>query len=329
MNDLAMILGLSVLSSLLPMIFFTLIVWWLDRYEREPFGWVLSMFLAGAVVIPLAVGFVHPPVMKLAVWFWPSAGDSLWLAILLAAFIEEIAKALPLFAFWRNANFDNGTDGIVYGATVGFGFGMTENILYFFATYVQAGPMAMVDSIVIRTLFTATLHALTTGIIGYFLGRIKFNRNHPLVCLLTGFGLAIGLHLGWNILFHYAESTGQAHLFLILLGIFPILFFTLLVLMQFSLREESDIIRRELSEEALFGHVPSSFLAILPYYLRRSARGWISEKIRKRYVELSTTLAFQKHRLRHIPDADTETISADIERLRGQLCDLQKYRLSR
>ncbi|MBN2433332.1 MAG: PrsW family intramembrane metalloprotease [Acidobacteria bacterium] len=322
MNDLAVILGLSILSSLLPMLFFTLIVWWLDRYEREPFGWVVTMFLAGAVLIPVVVGLMHPQVMKLAVRIDPAAGRSLLSATLFAALIEEFAKSLPLFAFWRNANFDNGTDGIVYGATIGFGFGMTENILYFFATYLQNGPTAMVDSIVIRTLFTATLHALTTGMIGYFMGRIKFNRNHPLICLLAGFGLAIGLHLGWNIVFSYAEPSGQSHIFLILLGIFPILFFALLVLMQFSLREESQIIRRELTEEALYGNIPAGFLAILPYYLRRSARGWINEKIRKRYVELSTTLAFQKHRLRHFPRAEREALAKEIDHVRRKLRDL-------
>jgi RsiW-degrading membrane proteinase PrsW (M82 family) len=267
--------------------------------------------------------------MRLVGWLSAAAGGSVLAASLLSALVEELAKALPLLVFWKNSNFDNGTDGIVYGATVGFGFGMTENALYFLSSYLQQGLPAMVDSIVIRTLFTATLHALTTGIAGYFLGRIKFNRNRPVVCLSVGIGAAVGLHMAWNAAFNHAESSGEPHLFLILVGLFPILFFALLVLMQYSLREESEIIRRELSEEALYGIIPSSFLTILPYYLRRSARGWIRESVKKSYVELATTLAFHKYRLRQAGGSGDTRLEADIDSLRLKLRDLQKYRLSR
>ena len=58
---------------------------------------------------------------------------------MIAPLIEEPAKALCLLALYRSREFDNATDGFVYGAAAGLGFGMTENFFYF------GGPKEFVE----------------------------------------------------------------------------------------------------------------------------------------------------------------------------------------
>ena len=51
--------------------------------------------------------------------------------LMIAPIVEEIAKALFLLYIISKKDFDNITDGLVYGAAIGLGFGMSENIFYF------------------------------------------------------------------------------------------------------------------------------------------------------------------------------------------------------
>ena len=53
--------------------------------------------------------------------------------------------------------------------------------------------------VVVRTLFTAVMHAMATGIFGAFMGLTKFGRPSLRVPLrLLGLGLAMGMHFFWN-----------------------------------------------------------------------------------------------------------------------------------
>lgn len=75
-------------------------------------------------------------------------------SILIAPVIEEIAKDVALFGIyrWGRFEFDNALDGLVYGAMVGFGFAMTENIFYFVGAFEQGGFPSLTFVIFIRNL---------------------------------------------------------------------------------------------------------------------------------------------------------------------------------
>ncbi len=319
MSEFIMIITVSTISALCPMLAYTALVWWLDRYEREPVSLVLTVFAYGAVVAPLLalVGeyLVALPVKQLA-GASISSGISV---ILLAPVIEEAAKALPLFWLRFNRNFDNTTDGIVYGSAIGFGFGMTENLAYFIGSYLHNGLEGFVWTIGVRTLFSAALHAFATGLIGYFFGKAKFQRGNVRRLVVTGFLISIALHSVWNSVITYAQLTEKPIFLIISLCAFPVMFLALFLLMQRSLREESHIIRQELAEEALFGVIPSGDVNILPYYHRRIARGWIDETIKKSYVSLATTLAFKKHRARICRSEEKSDIMSEIDLLRDTI----------
>src|SRR5207237_381887 len=88
------------------------------------------------------------------------------------ALFEESAKGIfligLLFIFWRE--FDDPLDGIVYGSMVGFGFAMTENLLYFLGAYAEGGISAQIINILLRSGLFGLNHAFFTACTGLALG---------------------------------------------------------------------------------------------------------------------------------------------------------------
>jgi len=86
------------------------------------------------------------------------------------------------------AEFDEETDGVVYATAVGIGFAMVLNIAF----VVNSGGVAL-GSGAIRIVLTTLAHAAFAGIIGYFLGRQKFEKR-PLWWMPAGLLLAAGVN---------------------------------------------------------------------------------------------------------------------------------------
>src|SRR3954452_12470435 len=109
------------------------LAWYLianDRGEREPIYalWVAAGFgVAGA----FAAGLLEGWLVKDASYLAGESGLKLLGAALTVGVIEEICKFLPL-AVWiyKKRYFNEHTDGVIYFALAGLGFGLPENILY-------------------------------------------------------------------------------------------------------------------------------------------------------------------------------------------------------
>jgi RsiW-degrading membrane proteinase PrsW (M82 family) len=95
------------------------------------------------------------------------------------ALVEEFSKFIFIrFILFRNKNFNEPFDGIVYAVMVGMGFATLENILYVFQYGFTTGVLRM---------FTAVpAHATFAILMGYFLGKAKFsNRNKFMYSLMA------------------------------------------------------------------------------------------------------------------------------------------------
>ena len=118
--------------------------------------------------------------------------------------IEECCKFIPLaLILWRKAYFNEHTDGIIFFALAGLGFGLPENIMYT-ATY-GAGAGWM------RLILTPFFHAATTAMAGYFLAKSKVEHRSlwlPVVAL-AGVAVLHGLYdagmVSGNLLFVMAS----------------------------------------------------------------------------------------------------------------------------
>ncbi len=327
---------LSLIAAYAPVILYAVFVWWLDRYEREPRSIILAAFLWGALgsfVISLVLEFLIQQPLNLLM-----QSDERTLSILsftLAPAIEEVSKALLLFLLFFYYNFDNVTDGIVYGAIVGFGFTASENLLSFSAIYFSTGTAAWLSIIVFRIMITSLAHGVFTAIVGAGLGLVKTTRfragGHlgsfiiPLTLLA-----AIGLHSLFNLsalLMQYISPLFiLLNLSLVLVGV------TVLLLVMFIvLEQESSSIGRELLPELESGFITEWEYNTIPHYLKRKKA---AREVSKRYgrenlpwlnrlFELETRLAFEKKHRREPYNEGIEDTAARIKKTRNDITEVR------
>jgi RsiW-degrading membrane proteinase PrsW (M82 family) len=190
-----------VLLAIAPAIF---VLWFLysrDRYEPEPLGWVLKIFILGVfTVIPAAI--LESP--------FPEGIIS---SAIVAPVVEESLKfAVVYFTIFRNREFDEPMDGIVYAAAAGLGFATLENIFYVMQEGAGVGLLRAVASV--------PGHALFSCIWGFALGIAKFRpeRQRPLI-IASGLLGAMAFHGAFNFSLQVFDVAG---LFLVLLVLIPI-----------------------------------------------------------------------------------------------------------
>ena len=282
----------SAIAAFVPMFVYLLFIWKLDRYDREPFGLVIINYLWGALGA-IFFGLVGSYILSFFVSIFVHDQVSLTRieTIFIAPFVEETTKGIFLFITINSRKFDNMTDGLVYGGAIGLGFGMTENFLYFISN--AKVFEAWVAIVIIRTLFTAVMHCVSTATFGAFLGYAKFkNIFYKLTFPVIGLASAMFIHFCWNLMISFEKTELLGFVFLLI----TILIF--IVLFSISLSIDKKIIYNELLEEAENGIIPMSHVNILNSP-GRNKFGWIDEKIRKLYVNAATTLAFRKMQLRN------------------------------
>lgn len=314
---------LSVVAAALPVLCYLLFIWWLDRYEREPLGVVALTFLWGAtggVIVGVQLSLV-------AVGVLVQGGvepDFAVTATVVAPLAEEPAKAIVLGILLLGRNFDNTTDGLVYGAATGLGFAMTENFFYFLEPS-QSGDVETFEQLVfIRGLFTALMHCAASATFGAVLGRFRF-RGFPrqwIVAPLVGYGLAVLIHGAFNGLLSATVTTGEETYSMAALAIVPVVGLVLFAITQMALHAEHKMIQRELEAEARHGVLPVEHARIIPFHLKRRRSDWLSPAIDKEtYVKAATILAFRRHQAR-LQGKATGSQNAEIHRLRVQINNL-------
>ena len=158
-----------------------------DKLEPEPKKLVLISYFLGILAAGLVI-FIHMPFK----WNYFIS------AVIAAPILEELAKFLMVWTYlYRNKNFSEPMDGIVYAAAVALGFASIENGLYLFRINQQA-KFLLSNVILIRAFLSVPAHALFSGIWGYALGRYKFDKKKNRFVVLYGLLLAMLLHAAFN-----------------------------------------------------------------------------------------------------------------------------------
>lgn len=310
-----MLIIASALAAIIPMSIYLFLIWRFDKYDREPFKLVLANYLWGALG---AIIFAIIGSLILSSFVSVFIRDEFYLnhfgTIIIAPVVEEITKGFFLLITVANRKFDNITDGIVYGGAIGLGFGMTENFLYFvtFATSLQD----WISIVIVRTLFSAVMHCVSTATFGAFLGYAKF-KGFParIVFPLTGIILAMVIHSAWNLTVSFQATTIWGFVFLFITILIFILVFAL------SIRNEKKILYHELSDEAVNGTIPQAHISILSSS-SRDKKGWINESIRNVYIKAATTLAFRKLQSRNSYGVSKLFYENDVNNYRKFIKDL-------
>ena len=152
--------------AILPVIVLAFYIYKKDKYEKEPFSMLMLAFFLGILAIPMdlvVVGIIN------SLW----VGNTVFYhAFWEAGIPEEFCKwALFMLVIWRNKNFNEFFDGIVYACFIGLGFACIENIMYLFSSESFG---AAFHTGVMRALLSVPAHFLFAVIMGYFLGLAKF-----------------------------------------------------------------------------------------------------------------------------------------------------------
>jgi RsiW-degrading membrane proteinase PrsW (M82 family) len=319
------LLFLSVFAASIPMLLFLVTIWWLDRYDREPVWLVGLTFLwgaIGAIIGALVTGFPSMAILTYAVG--PETASTVS-PVIIAPLTEEVTKAMILFLVVRSRHFDNVTDGFVYGAAAGLGFGMTENFLYFQGS-ISGGVESWIQVVVIRTLFSAVMHATATATVGASIGAARFRPiPQQIVIIGTGFALAMGMHALWNGLIVASLELDEAMVHLANFAILPVEVIVVLTVFLLSVHSEKRLIRRHLLVEARAGLLPPAHAQILTSMLKRSKSGWLEAGIPQGlYVKTATRLAFKMDQARRAPKRRKQEFVDEAARLRTEVARLRQ-----
>jgi len=294
----------SLAAAIVPTVVYVLILWWFDRYEKEPRRLLLTAFLWGAVPA-VVLSLIGETILEEPLRTLSEGGAELMSSSVLAPLVEELAKGLVvffLFLFYRK-EFDNVLDGIIYGATVGFGFAMTENVFYFMDAFHEGGLESLSGLVFMRAVVFGLNHALFTSVFGASLGYARMSRRGILRWLAPPLGLlgAMMLH-GVHNLFASLSDELCFGLFISLAsdwgGVLVIL-----AVIWLSARQEKQWIATYLKPEVSSGLITQQDYDMISSYRRRQAALW---QARLRFdraetsrvgklTQLATELAFKIH----------------------------------
>lgn len=175
----------GVLLAIVPALIWLAVFYQQDRLEREPKGFVLGVFLLGALLaaavgIPLVENF-----FRVSDWLYTDTLTTILGGILVVGFTQEFLKyAAVRYSMYNSAEFDEATDGVVYATAAGLGYATVLNVMF----VIQNGGVDLGLG-VIRMAVVALAQAGFAGITGYFLGRAKFE-HEPIWWMPLGITLA-------------------------------------------------------------------------------------------------------------------------------------------
>lgn len=181
-----------------------------DHGEREPIGalWVAAgLGLAGAFAATYIESlFITTSDLEPVHGLAHVAG-----AALLVGIVEEACKFLPLAIYiYKKRYFNEHTDGVIYFALAGLGFGLPENIFY----SLQFGSSAAIGRIIMTPFF----HAAITAMVGYVLIRGKLAHRSLVWAVLALVGAMLA-HAAYD----FGLSSGRTPLAIVSVGITALL----------------------------------------------------------------------------------------------------------
>lgn len=197
--------AVSIAAGVLPMAFYAWILYFLDRYEKEPVKMLLGAYLWGAIVAA-GSAFLINTVIGSGIFFITQSEFTTQLTIstLVAPVVEETLKGasvLIVFLFFRS-EFDSLLDGVIYAGITALGFAATENAWYIHQLgFLENGWEGLVKLTLIRAIVVGWQHPFYTAFIGLGLAVSRRTKEPFLkwISPLMGWTTATFLHLLHNL----------------------------------------------------------------------------------------------------------------------------------
>lgn len=187
---------------------------WLSFYLRrdchpEPKYLLTKVFLMGIIISPLAILFQwsFSELMRILPGDIFAHNEPAFFAW--SALVEEFLKFFAVYlVVIRSPEFDEPVDGMIYMISAALGFAAIENVLTMF-NLVQEDIDVAFKTLALRFVGATLLHALASGLIGYFLAMAWFFREHKKKLIVFGIILATLFHMAFNMLISFAQTSSD------------------------------------------------------------------------------------------------------------------------
>jgi len=219
---------------MLPLIYITLglapsFIWLLFYLKKdihpEPKRKILEIFCLGAVAAIVAA-LIETLLIQRFSFSQAKTNWSIFLLFLGVAVIEEVLKYAPIrMRFLKDVEFDEPIDALEYMITSAMGFAALENIFLFFSEQLKFLEVFLFSGL--RFFGATLLHALCSGILGYFIALSFYNKKNSKLYTIVGFNIAVMLHTLYNfsIMSMNSFSRGAFTTLLLLFSFLLLLYF--------------------------------------------------------------------------------------------------------
>jgi len=204
--------------GIIPIALWLMFFLWQDIQKPEPLKWLLILFGVGVLITPL-VWYGEGLLMRVLKVDLNTNLSFLNIIIVYTgiAIIEELVKFWSaFFVLKKNKYFDEAIDVMIYLIILALGFGLVENILAA-SQEINEGNLllSVLQTMSLRFVGANLLHALSSGLIGYFWAwQLIYQKRH---FLYEGLILGILLHASFNIAI---IKFGGPAVFFVSLGLF-------------------------------------------------------------------------------------------------------------
>lgn len=200
--------------SVAPVVWLMRYIYKKDKYEKEPLGMLIKAFFFGMLAIPMdliVVGIIN------SLW----EGEMVFYSAFWEAGIpEEFSKwMIFMMIIWKNKNFNEFFDGIVYASIISLGFACVENIMYVFGSESFFGAVGVS---LLRAVLSVPGHFLFGVIMGYYLAMAKFNKENQSKYLIYSLLMPMLAHGVFDYILMLTSELGEEMPFIsiILFGLF-------------------------------------------------------------------------------------------------------------
>ncbi|HEY5902798.1 MAG TPA: PrsW family intramembrane metalloprotease [Anaerolineales bacterium] len=316
----------SFFFGFIPMFVFAALVYWLDRYEKEPklllgaaFFWGVVIAAGGAFIVNTALGIGL---------FYATGSEGLSevaTTSIIAPIVEEFLKGLAVaivFLLFRR-EFDSVLDGIIYAAMVALGFAATENTFYIFSKGYQEGGWGSLWMLVfVRIILVGWQHPFYTSFtgIGFAASRLSRNTLVKLAAPFVGYFVAVSLHAFHNTFGGLVGGLiGELGGLAVGTLVDWLMWGLMLGFIIYMIVRERNLVGRQLREEVVSGLItPAQYSHALSPWTMSTAG--LSGRAASRFYQVCGELAHKKEQLARLGDESGNT--AIIASLRGELAAL-------
>jgi len=204
-------------SALIPSFFWLWIYRLQDKQQPEPRSLIARLFFAGILITVPAVFLEWVFIPSSFYQSYASSLLNLLALVILTAVIEEFLKFLVTkMICWKLCVFDQVIDGVIYSISVALGFALIENFLYFLpfvysnqnlSNFTLALPFQEIQTnfwaffflvFFSRFIFTTLMHTLSSGAMGLYLSKARFDSKSSSKLMIKGLLWAIAFHSVFN-----------------------------------------------------------------------------------------------------------------------------------